>query len=605
MKVFVSSTYEDLKEYREAVRDAIIARGYQPIMMEYFTPEGTEPPKHECLKRLREADIVVAIYAFRYGHIFEGDDKSITELEYELAISKKKKILFFMPHKDLARRWPKQFREDEEKLRQFRGKILREHYVQFFKNKDDLKFLVTKTLPRDTKLDVDKALDDARDEVKNVPDQKRMEIVKQLIEQNEEGHLNDEGLALGTQLIVGNFSTFDHSIKTSFISGTSELLTGNLTVAEYVKIANRYTRRKRLKRRVQQAVGPAVLFLLIGLIIGVLSYRYNWFNARVKYLAAKNTNPMDVVEWLAEQKVGENINFDDVSSPGTIKAIIGLSFAYELDPKNQELRSNLDRLLRDVRRDLRQRYTAAQRLENDLIVLNKIYEYVPYKGIRNLADSLKPRVDLIHLEQQWNQADVSDIDLLKGYQAVLRDYRNQIDAAEVERKINELSQSVARFEQIKAMQASDTVTITEQRKLWEGYVESHRPSPEKAYGQAEIDRINNSIETYASISSDDRFVTCRSVVNLNPAGVSDHFAPGNVCAWAQVRAPKPEMVTFKWFANNSLYHSFAVRVDRNLEAGYRVHSAKNYSSEYQGRQEVRLYNSQNQLIGRRVFYVGR
>ncbi|MDZ7376294.1 MAG: DUF4062 domain-containing protein, partial [candidate division KSB1 bacterium] len=112
MKVFVSSTYEDLKEYREAVRDAIISRGYQPIMMEYFTPEGTEPPKPECLKRLREADIVVAIYAFRYGHIFEGDDKSITELEYELAVKKKKKIFFFMPHKDLARRWAKAFREE-------------------------------------------------------------------------------------------------------------------------------------------------------------------------------------------------------------------------------------------------------------------------------------------------------------------------------------------------------------------------------------------------------------------------------------------------------------------------------------------------------------
>lgn len=604
MKVFVSSTYEDLKDYREAVRDAIISRGYQPIMMEYFTPEGTEPPKHECFKRLREADIVVAIYAFRYGHIFEGDDKSITELEYELAISKKKKIFFFMPDDELEKIWPKQFREGEEKLQQFKEKNRKNYYVQFFKNEDDLKFLVTKTLPRDTRLDVNKALDDARDEVKNVPDQKRMEIVKQLIEQNEEGHLNDEGLALGTHLIVGNFRTFDHSIKTSFISGTSELLTGNLTVAEYVKIANRYTRRKRLKRKLRQAVGPAILFLLIGLIIGVLSYRYNWFNARVKYLAAKNTNPMDVVEWLAEQKVGENINFDDVSSPGTIKAIIGLSFAYELDPKNQELRSNLDRLLRDVRRDLRQQYTPAQRLENDLIVLNEIYKYVPYPGIRNVADSLKPRVDLIHLERQWNQATVSDTALLHGYQAVLRDYRNQIDAAEVQRKINELSQWVARFEQIKAMQASDTVTITEQINLWQGYVDSHRPSPEKDHGLAEMDRIRNSIENCASISSDDRFLTCRSVVNLNPAGVSDHFAPGNVCAWAQVRAPQSEMVTFRWFANNSLYHSFAVRVDRNLDPGYRVHSAKNYISEYQGRQEVRLYNSQNQLIGRRVFYVG-
>ncbi len=604
MKVFVSSTYEDLKEYREAVRDAIIARGYQPIMMEYFTPEGTEPPKPECLKRLREADIVIAIYAFRYGHVFEGDEKSITELEYELAVAKKKKIFFFMPHKDLARRWPKQYREEDERLREFRGKIQRDHYVQFFRSKDDLKFLVAKTLPRDMKLDVQKALDDARDEAKNVPSQKRMEIVKHLVEENEEGHLKDEALALSSRLIVGDFDTFDHSIKQTLIYATAELLTGSINVAEYVKVANRYTRKKRLKRMIRRAAMPAFLFMLIGLFIGILSYRYNWFNARVKYLAARNTDRMDVVEWLAEQKVGENINFDDVASPGTLKAIIGLSFAYELDPKNRELMANLERLLRDVRRDLRQKHTPPERLQNDLVVLNKIYEYVPYVGIRNVADSLKPRVDLINLEQQWSKPEVSDTELLNGYQAVLRDYRHQIDAAAVERKIDELSKSVALFEQIKAMQASDTVTITEQRKLWESFVADHRPSPERAYGQSEIKRIDDLIEEYASIPKEDAFVTCRSVADLNPIVITDRFSIGNVCAWAKVRAPRTENVVFKWYANNSLYHTFSVKVDRNLDHGYRVHSAKNYGSEYRGRNEVRLYNSQNQLIGRRVFYVG-
>ncbi|MDZ7330651.1 MAG: DUF4062 domain-containing protein [candidate division KSB1 bacterium] len=604
MKVFVSSTYEDLKEYREAVRDAIISRGYQPIMMEYFTPEGTEPPKPECLKRLREADIVVAIYAFRYGHIFEGDDKSITELEYELAVKKKKKIFFFMPHKDLARRWPKAFREENEKLREFRGKIQRDHYVQFFRSKDDLKFLVLKTLPHDLEIDLEKALNDARDETKNVPPQKQMEIIDQLIAANEEGRLSDEALAVSSRLITSNFKTFDSSLKLSLVHATNELLTGSLTVGDYEKIANRYTRWKQLKRKLRRVAGPALLFLLIGFFIGFLSYRYNWFNARVKYLAAKNTNPMDVVEWLAEEKVGENINFDDVASPGTLKAIIGLSFAYELDPKNQELRSNLERLLRDVRRDMRQRFTPPERLQNDLLVLNKIYEYVPYAGIRNVADSLKPRVDLIHLDQQWANPEVSDKTLLSGYQAVLRNYRNQIDAAGVQRKIDELSQSVARFEQIKAMQASDTVTITEQSKLWQDYIAGHRNSPERAFGQSEIDRIKGLMDEYASISVEDAFVVCRSVVDLNPIGKADHFPVGNVCAWAKVRAPRAEVVVFKWFANNSLYHTFNVKVDRNLEAGYRVHSAKNYGSEYRGRNEVRLYNSQNQLIGRRVFYVG-
>lgn len=112
------------------------------------------------------------------------------------------------------------------------------------------------------------------------------------------------------------------------------------------------------------------------------------------------------------------------------------------------------------------------------------------------------------------------------------------------------------------------------------------------------------LKEYASIADEDKFFACRSVIDLNPHGRADRFSPGNICAWAQVRAPRNEQVYFKWYANGEHYHTFSVRVDHNLEPGYRVHSAKNYGAEYRGQQEVRLYNSQNQLIGRRVFYVG-
>ena len=58
--VFISSTSEDLKEYRLAARDAALAAGFRPVMMEYFAASGG-PPLSECLSRVSPCDLVVAL----------------------------------------------------------------------------------------------------------------------------------------------------------------------------------------------------------------------------------------------------------------------------------------------------------------------------------------------------------------------------------------------------------------------------------------------------------------------------------------------------------------------------------------------------------------
>ena len=42
--VFISSTVEDLKAYREQVREAVLALNLQPRMQEYFPASGDHPP---------------------------------------------------------------------------------------------------------------------------------------------------------------------------------------------------------------------------------------------------------------------------------------------------------------------------------------------------------------------------------------------------------------------------------------------------------------------------------------------------------------------------------------------------------------------------------
>ncbi len=106
--VFVSSTSEDLREYRIAAREAILAVGLRPEMMEYFAAAGG-PPLAECLGRVSPCDVVVVIVAERYGWVPldqpTDEGKSITWLECEHAAGRECELLVFFPADSNA--WPK------------------------------------------------------------------------------------------------------------------------------------------------------------------------------------------------------------------------------------------------------------------------------------------------------------------------------------------------------------------------------------------------------------------------------------------------------------------------------------------------------------------
>ena len=94
--VFVSSTYLDNKERRKIVEDAITRAGMVTVGMERFTA-STNPTVDECESKVREADVLVGIVAWRYGWIPDGSAVSITELEYNAS----KARLMFLPHESV------------------------------------------------------------------------------------------------------------------------------------------------------------------------------------------------------------------------------------------------------------------------------------------------------------------------------------------------------------------------------------------------------------------------------------------------------------------------------------------------------------------------
>jgi uncharacterized protein DUF4062 len=92
--VFVSSTYEDLREERAEVQKALLKLHCLPIGMELFGSADEET--WEFIKRrIAECDYYVVVIADRYGSI-AADGLSYTEKEYDHAREIKKPILAFI-----------------------------------------------------------------------------------------------------------------------------------------------------------------------------------------------------------------------------------------------------------------------------------------------------------------------------------------------------------------------------------------------------------------------------------------------------------------------------------------------------------------------------
>lgn len=84
LQVFVSSTYEDLKEERQAAVQAILTSGHIPAGMELFSA-GDESQKETIKKWIEESDVYLLILGGRYGSIDHSTGKSYTHWEYEYA----------------------------------------------------------------------------------------------------------------------------------------------------------------------------------------------------------------------------------------------------------------------------------------------------------------------------------------------------------------------------------------------------------------------------------------------------------------------------------------------------------------------------------------
>lgn len=93
-QVFISSTYDDLKEDRASIINILLEADCIPAGMEAFS--ATDDEQFNVIKRVIDlCDYYILIIGNRYGSINEETGNSYTQMEYEYAREKKIPVLVF------------------------------------------------------------------------------------------------------------------------------------------------------------------------------------------------------------------------------------------------------------------------------------------------------------------------------------------------------------------------------------------------------------------------------------------------------------------------------------------------------------------------------
>jgi formylglycine-generating enzyme required for sulfatase activity len=145
-RIYLSSTFEDLKLHREAAYRALRRLGHDVVAMEDYVASD-ERPAHKCLADVAACEVYVGVIGWRYGYVPADDNpnkRSITELEYRHAVGLGKPRLLFMVADDAA--WPPRFvdRGDEAagRLKGLRDELGTGRLASFFASKEQLAELV-------------------------------------------------------------------------------------------------------------------------------------------------------------------------------------------------------------------------------------------------------------------------------------------------------------------------------------------------------------------------------------------------------------------------------------------------------------------------------
>ncbi|MCR5376977.1 MAG: DUF4062 domain-containing protein [Lachnospiraceae bacterium] len=149
-QVFVSSTFEDLKDERKEVSQGILETHCIPAGMELF-PAASKKQWDFIKHVIDESDIYLVIVAGRYGSVGTDDDGnriSYTEMEFDYA-QKTGKPIIALVHQNpdsLPKSKCEKTLKQSKNLERFRRKVSSGRLIKSWDNKDNLKSAVIQAL---------------------------------------------------------------------------------------------------------------------------------------------------------------------------------------------------------------------------------------------------------------------------------------------------------------------------------------------------------------------------------------------------------------------------------------------------------------------------
>ncbi|GEM_PF-4464592 len=141
MKVFISSTVKDLKDYRLCLIKGLQKISLKVVAMELWAASSSTP-LNVCLKNVRDSDVFVCLIGHHYGSIDKKTGLSFTELEYKEAIKRKKKCLVFLLNKKSTR----SFNINAKKLKRFVANLKKKCFCRQFSSQKELTELVVSSI---------------------------------------------------------------------------------------------------------------------------------------------------------------------------------------------------------------------------------------------------------------------------------------------------------------------------------------------------------------------------------------------------------------------------------------------------------------------------
>ena len=146
-QVFVSSTFQDLRDEREAVTWEILKAGHIPTGMENFS--ALDDRGWKAIQRtIDTTDYYVLIIGGRYGSVDDGTGISWTEREYQYARSKGVPVLAFIRERAATPGDQVETGDGAVHLARFTREVRSTHLVERWTTADDLKAKVALALSK-------------------------------------------------------------------------------------------------------------------------------------------------------------------------------------------------------------------------------------------------------------------------------------------------------------------------------------------------------------------------------------------------------------------------------------------------------------------------